>query len=52
MVAIAHGRNQAYEITGTENKNFADVGELITDTSAERITFNSSVFIFARRKTE
>lgn len=34
-------QNQALEITGTENKNFGDVADLITDITGDRIRFNS-----------
>lgn len=46
-------RNKAYEITGTENKNFGDIADLITDITRESIRFNSINpirFYFRKRK--
>lgn len=47
-------RNQAYEITGPENKNFGDVAALITDITGERIRFNSinPISFYFRKKKE
>jgi uncharacterized protein YbjT (DUF2867 family) len=46
-------QNQAYEITGNENKNFGDVADLITDITGERIRFkriNPISFYFRKKK--
>lgn len=46
-------QNQAHEITGTENKNFGDVVDLITDITGDRIRFNSInpiSFYFLKKK--
>ena len=47
-------QNQAYEITGTENKNFGDVAGLITYITGERIKFNSinPISFYFRKKIE
>ncbi|WP_239794235.1 NmrA family NAD(P)-binding protein [Tenacibaculum finnmarkense] len=47
-------QNQAYEITGTENKNFGDVADLMTDITGERIRFNSinPISFYFRKKKE
>jgi hypothetical protein len=34
-------QNQAYEITGTENKNFDDAASLISEVVGESVQFNS-----------
>lgn len=44
-------KNQAYEITGTENKTFGDVADLMTDITGRTIRFNSiNPFSFYFRK--
>lgn len=46
-------QNQAYEITGTENKSFAEVTKLMTEVMGERIRFiniNPLSFYFKKRK--
>lgn len=47
-------QNQAYEITGTENKNFEEVANLMTETIGERIRFKSinPISFYFRKKTE
>ena len=47
-------QNQAYEITGTENKNFGDVARLISKITAERISFKSinPISFYLRKKKE
>ncbi|MBN3583897.1 NmrA family NAD(P)-binding protein [Algoriphagus aestuarii] len=46
-------QNQAYEITGTENKNFGDVANLMTEITGEKISFkniNPISFYFRKKK--
>jgi uncharacterized protein YbjT (DUF2867 family) len=46
-------QNQAYEITGTENKNFGDVADLISDITGKKIRFkniNPISFYFRKKK--
>ena len=53
ITRFKHYQNQAYDITGTENKTFADVAELMTDITGERIRFNSInpiSFYFQKKK--
>ncbi len=47
-------QNQAYEITGTENKSFGDVADLMTDITGKRIRFNSinPISFYFRKKKE
>lgn len=47
-------QNQALEITGTENKNFGDVADLMTEITSERIRFNSinPISFYFRKKKE
>jgi len=47
-------RNQAFEITGTENKNFKDVARLISKISGEKIRFISlnPISFYLRKKKE
>jgi len=54
IARFEHYQNQAYDITGTENENFADVAELMTDITGERIRFNSinPISFYFRKKKE
>jgi len=54
ILKFDHYQNQAYEITGTENKNFGDVADLITDITGDRIIFNSinPIRFYFRKKNE
>jgi len=47
-------QNRAYEITGTENKDFEEVADLLTDITGERIRFNSinPISFYFRKKKE
>ncbi|MCZ4409993.1 NmrA family NAD(P)-binding protein [Cryomorphaceae bacterium 1068] len=47
-------QNQAFEITGTENKNFGDVADLMTEITGRRISFKSinPVRFYFRKKNE
>lgn len=47
-------QNQAYEITGTENKTFGDVADLMTDITGQKIRFNSinPISFYFRKKKE
>lgn len=47
-------QNQAYEITGTENKNFGEVANLMTKVLGEHITFKSinPISFYFRKKKE
>jgi len=47
-------KNDAFEITGTENKNFGDVVDLMTDITGKRVKFNSinPISFYIRKKKE
>lgn len=47
-------QNQAYEITGTENKNFEDVVSLMTQITGEQVRFKSinPISFYFRKKNE
>lgn len=47
-------QNQAYEITGTENKNFGEVASLVTEITGERIRYKSinPICFYFRKKKE
>jgi len=49
-----HYQNQAFEVTGSENKNFEDVTDLMTVVTGERIRFNSinPISFYFRKKKE
>lgn len=47
-------QNQAYEITGTENKNFREIASLMTEITGERIKFKNinPISFFFQKKNE